>query len=197
MKIKYDRVSTLQQSGNRFALDNEIYDKKFFDTISGSVPFKERLEAKELVKLVESGLIKELVTEEFSRLGRNTGDVINVLSWLDEKGVNVKIKNLGIESRPNGKTNPIWKLISATMSSLYELELENIKERTRAGRIVYVQKGGKLGRPKGATESEKEFLEKDSSKRIIKELKKGKPVRDISSILSVSTRTIMKVKKLI
>ena len=31
----------------------------------------------------------------------------------------------------------------------YVIELENIKERTMLGRQVYVQRGGKLGRPTG------------------------------------------------
>ena len=32
-------------------------------------------------------------------------------------------------------------MISSVMSSLYEMELENIKERMMVGRLVYVQKG--------------------------------------------------------
>jgi DNA invertase Pin-like site-specific DNA recombinase len=197
MKIKYNRVSTILQTGNRFMDDSENYDKTFKDEVSGSVAFKDREYGKVITALVNEGVVKELVVEELSRLGRNTGDCISVLDWLEEKEVNVRVRNLGIESRPNGNKNPIWKMISAVMSSLYEMELENIKERTSVGRKVYVQNGGKLGRPKGATESDKKFLEKKSSKDIIKELKKGKPVRDISSILNVSTRTVMKVKGLL
>jgi len=41
MKIKYNRVSTLQQSGDRFNLDNDNYDLTLLDKVSGSVPFKE------------------------------------------------------------------------------------------------------------------------------------------------------------
>jgi DNA invertase Pin-like site-specific DNA recombinase len=197
MKVKYNRISTLQQTGNRFEDDLEKYDETLMDKISGTIAFKDRPEGKKIADLVNQRLLKELVVEEFSRLGRNTGDVINVLAWLDDNDVNVRIRNLGIESRPNGKKNPIWKMISSVMSSLYELELENIKERTSVGRKVFVQNGGKLGRPKGAIESEKKFLEKESSKKIIKELKKGKTIRDISSILDVSTRTVVKVKKAI
>ncbi|GGH16866.1 recombinase family protein [Mucilaginibacter phyllosphaerae] len=197
MKIKYNRISTIGQTGNRYADDKEVYNETYLDKISGSVAFKDRPFGKTITELVEEGKVKELVVEELSRLGRNTGDVINVLDWLEEKDVNVRVRNLGIESRPNGNKNPIWKMISSVMSSLYEMELENIKERTSVGRKVYVQNGGKLGRPKGAIESDKKFLEKQSSKNIIKELKKGKPIRDISSILDVSTRTVMKVKGLI
>lgn len=51
-----------------------------------------------------------------------------------------------------------------TMSSLYELKLENIKERTMAGRQVYVKNGKKLGRPSNTNESKKDFLEKPEIK---------------------------------
>jgi DNA invertase Pin-like site-specific DNA recombinase len=134
MKIKYNRVSTILQSGNRFEADTDTYDLTLLDKVSGSVSFKDRVEAKKLVQLVEDGKVTELVTEEFSRLGRNTGNVISTLDWLDQYKVNVRIRNLGIESRPNGMKNPVWKILSATMSSLYEMELENIKERTTTGR---------------------------------------------------------------
>ena len=145
MKIKYNRVSTLQQSGDRFQVDETKYDLVLFDKISGTVPFKERPKAKELVELVESGKVFELHLEEMSRIGRNTGDCISVLEWLDSYDVNVVIRNLGLQSRPGGKKNPVWKMISSIMSSLYEMELENIRERTESGRLIYLQKGGVLG----------------------------------------------------
>ena len=197
MRVKYNRVSTLQQTGNRFTDDKEKYDLTLLDKVSGSIPFRERPKGKELTKLVDDGKVQELVVEEFSRLGRNTGDVINNLQWLDEKGVNVVVRNIGLQSRPNSQKNPIWRMISSVMSSLYEMELENIKERTQVGRQVYVQRGGILGRPNGTKESEKDFLEKPQTKEIIKNLKKGLTIKDICKIVDCSNKTIIKTKKLL
>ncbi len=196
MKIKYNRVSTIQQSGNRFELDNDTYDLTMLDKVSGSIPFMERPKGKEVVQLVESGKVSDLVVEEFSRLGRNTGDVIRTLEWLEEKEVNVHILNNGLQSRPNGKKNPIWKMISSVMSSLYEMELENIKERTMMGRMVYIQRGGKLGRPEGSNENERQFLNKEKSQEIIKYLNKRRTIREISKITSTSNKTIIKVRRI-
>lgn len=196
MKIKYNRVSTLQQSGDRFDADDNFYDLVLFDKISGTIPFKERPKGKELVDIVEQGQVFELVAEEFSRLGRNTGDVISTLEWLEEHQVNVTIRNVGLQSRPNNKRNPIWKMISSVMSSLYEMELENIKERTATGRMVYVQRGGKLGRPANSTESEKAFLDKEKTKDIIKWLNKGRTIREISSHTNASNKTIIKARRI-
>jgi len=195
LKIKYNRVSTIGQSGDRFQVDDTKYDLVLFDKISGSVPFKERPKAKELVELVESGSISELHMEEMSRIGRNTGDCITVLQWLEDFEVNVVIRNLGLQSRPGGKKNPVWKMISSIMSSLYEMELENIRERTEAGRQVYLQKGGVLGRPTGSTESEKQFLDKPKTQSILKLLNKGRTTREISAITRCSYKTVLKAKE--
>ena len=196
LRLKYNRVSTLQQSGNRFELDNDSYDLTLLDKVSGIIPFMERPKGKEIVQFVESAKVSDLVVEEFSRLGRNTGDVIRTLEWLEEKEVNVHVLNNGLQSRPNGKKNPIWKMISSVMSSLYETELENIKERTMMGRLVYVQKGGILGRPLNSFESEKAFIEKEKTKEIIKLLNKRRTVREISACCKCSYKTILKTKKI-
>ena len=197
MKVKYNRVSTILQTGNRFLEDTDTYDLVLLDKVSGTVGFKHRPKGKELSKLIEDGKVSELVVEELSRLGRNTGDVIRTLEWMEEKSVNVIVRNLGLQSRPNGKKNPIWKMISSVMSSMYEMELENIKERTMVGRQVYVQKGGVLGRPNGTTETEKKFLEKEQTKMIIKNLKKGLTIREIGKICDCSNKTIIKTKKIL
>lgn len=197
MRVKYNRVSTLIQTGNRFEADTEKYDIVLLDKISGSVSFKDRPKSKELIKMIEEGVgISEIVVEEFSRLGRNTGDVIQTLEWLEEKEINVVVRNIGLHSRTNGKKNPVWKMISSIMSSLYEMELENILERTSVGRMVYVQNGGVLGRPVGTNEGDFVFINKPNNKKILEYLRKKRTVREISKILSVSTSTVMKVKKI-
>ncbi len=196
MKIKYNRVSTLSQTGNRFDNDTDKYDLMLFDKISGSVPFFERPKGIELKSMIGKGMVTELVVEEFSRLGRNTGDVINTLDYLEEKEINVFVKNIGLHSRPTNTKNPIWKMISSILSSLYEMELSNIKERTEVGRKIYVQNGGILGRKIGTNESERDFMEKPKSKKILEYLKKEYTIREIATLSDSSLNTVMKVKKI-
>ena len=197
MRVKYNRTSTIQQKGERFGLDNDNYDLTLFDKgVSGKIPFSEREEGKKLTELVKEGKVSEVVVEELSRLGRNTIDTLTTLKFFEENGVNVVVKSMGnLQSMVNGKKNPIWNLITSVMSSLYELERENILERTEMGRKMYVMKGGKLGRKVGTTESRKDFLNKEKTKKIMNLLDKGKSVRDISGRLGVSTKTIVKVRK--
>jgi DNA invertase Pin-like site-specific DNA recombinase len=195
MRVKYNRVSTLLQTGNRFEADKEKYDLVFLDKISGSVSFKDRPKSKELIKLIEEGKVTEIVVEEFSRLGRNTGDVIQTLEWLEEKEINVVVRNIGLQSRANGEKNSIWKIISSIMSSLYELELNSLRERTSIGRMVYIANGGIISRPVGTNESDATFINKPKNKKALEYLKKGRTIREIGKILEMSTKTVMKVKK--
>lgn len=197
MKVKYNRTSTMQQNGNRFELDNDHYDLTIFDKgVSGKVNFNERIGGKELIVLIDKQRVKTIVIEDLSRLGRNTIDTISTLKYFDDHDINVIVKNLGIQSRSNNKKNPIWNMVTSVMSSLYELERENILERTKAGRIAYVQNGGKLGRKKNSNESNDKFLNKPKSQSIISLLKKGKSIRDISARLNCSTTTVCKVNRL-
>ena len=196
MRVKYNRVSTISQTGDRFGTDTESYDLTLLDKVSGSVSFRDREKGKEIIRLVEEGFLKELVVEEFSRLGRNTGDVISTLEYLDSIGVNVRVRNVGLESRPNGKKNPIWKMISSVMSSLYEMEKENILERTRSGRVMAIQRGVKMGRPRGTQENVKRFLNKPKNVEIQKLLRRGLLYSEIQKVVECSPKTISKVKKL-
>ena len=197
MKVKYNRTSTIQQEGKRFDLDKNEYDLTLFDKgVSGKIPFSERTEGNKLTQLVNDGKVSEVVVEELSRLGRNTIDTLTTLKFFEDNGVNVIVKSMGnLQSMVNEKKNPIWNLITSVMSSLYELERENILERTEMGRKMYVMNGGKLGRKVGTTENRNDFLKKEKTQKIVSLLEKGKSVRDISGRLGVSTKTVVKVRK--
>ena len=127
MVIKYNRTSTNSQEGNRFQEDQTKYDLVLFDKgVSGSIEFRNRPKGQHLLNLVQEGKVTKVVFEDLSRSGRNTVDVITTLRFLDENEVNVEVRNIGLQSRPNGKKNPIWNMITSVMSSIYELERENI-----------------------------------------------------------------------
>ena len=197
MKVKYNRTSTIQQKGEHYDLDKTNYDLTLFDKgVSGKIPFSKRTEGNKLTQLVNEGKVSEVVVEEISRIGRNTLDTITTLNFFQDNGVNVVVRGMGnLQSMVNGKKNPIWNLITSVMSSLYELERENILERTKMGRKVYVMNGGKLGRKVGTTENRSDFLKKEKTQKIVSLLEKGKSVRDISGRLGVSTKTVVKVRK--
>lgn len=199
MRIKYNRTSTINQDGKRFEMDKSGYDLIIFDKgVSGKIPFAKREGGQKILSLLEEKKISEVVVEELSRLGRNTIDVLNTLKIFEKARVNVVVKGMGnLQSLVNGKKNPIWNLITTVMISIYELERENILERTEMGRKAYVMKGGKLGRKIGSVENRNKFLSKEKNLKIKSLLERNKSVRDICSRLDVSPNTVCKVKKYI
>ena len=199
MIIKYNRTSTIKQKGERFKLDKEAYDLTINDFgVSGKIPFKKREGGSKLMDLVEDGKVEKVVFEDLSRCGRTLKDSILTLDYLIEKGVIIKIRNIGIESHsPDGNKNPMWNIVTSILSSVFEMERERILELTQMGRKQYVLNGGKLGRKEGSKETEMKFLQKPQTKKIIKFLRMGKTNRDIISRLNCSPKTITKVRKLL
>ena len=196
MRVKYNRVSTLGQTGNRFEADADKYDLVLLDKVSGTVNFRDREKGRVLIDLVEDGVVKVIVCEEISRLGRNTRNVLETLEFFEEHGINVVVKNMGLQSRPNGEKNPIWKVIITIISSLYEQELNNLKERIAAGKMIARQRNVIFGRPTGSNESDATFLNKPKNKKALEYLKKGRTLREIGKLLEMSTKTVQKVKKI-
>ena len=199
MMIKYNRTSTINQKGERFKLDKEKYSLTINDFgISGKIPFNRRKGGSELIELVEEGKVSKIVFEDLSRCGRTLKDSINTLDFFFEKGVVIKVRNIGIESHtPNGEKNPMWNIVTSILSSVYEMERERILEITEMGRKQYVLNGGKLGRKVGSMEDKMVFERKPQTKSIMKLLKMGKSNRDIIGRLNCSPKTITKVRKLI
>lgn len=195
MRVKYNRVSTLGQTGNRFEADTDNYDLVLLDKVSGTVNFKDREKGRELIRLVEDGVVREIICEEISRLGRNTRNVLETLEIFDEHGINVVVRNMGLQSRPNGEKNPIWKVIITIISSLYEQELNNLRERIAAGKIIAKQRNVIFGRPIGTNESDATFINKPKNKKVLEYLKKGRTLREVGKLLEMSTKTVQKVKK--
>ena len=199
MMIKYNRTSTINQKGERFKLDKDNYDLTINDFgVSGKIPFNKREGGSKLIELVEEGKVSKIVFEDLSRCGRTLKDSINTLDYFFEKGVVIKVRNIGIESHtPNGEKNPMWNIVTSILSSVYEMERERILEITEMGRKQYVLNGGKLGRKVGSMEDKMVFERKPQTKSIMKLLKMGKSNRDIIGRLNCSPKTITKVRKLI
>ena len=199
MMIKYNRTSTINQKGERFKLDKDNYDLTINDFgVSGKIPFNKREGGYKLIELVKEGKVTKIVFEDLSRCGRTLKDSINTLDFFFEKGVVIKVRNIGIESHtPNGEKNPMWNIVTSILSSVYEMERERILEITEMGRKQFVLNGGKLGRKVGFREDKKVFERKPQTKSIMKLLNMGKSNRDIIGRLNCSPKTITKVRKLI
>ena len=196
MKVKYIRWSTLSQSPARQLVDKKKYDLILQEQISGSIALAKRTKGSELLKLIETGKVKELFVEEFSRLGRNAFDTLTTLNICEQHNVTVHIQNMNLSSHVDGRINPLFKMFSYIVSVIAEQERELIKERTEMGKIAAREKGVRFGRKPGSNERKLDFLNKENNRAILKYLIKGdNTIREIAKLTDTSTATVSKVKK--
>lgn len=195
MKARYIRVSTGKQNVARQEERKFKDEVVFTDVVSGAKPFAERPNGKALLKSIENGDINYVRVSSIDRLGRNLFDILQTLEIFKDRGVTLKVDNLGIESLIAGKENQAFKLIISVMANIAEMEREAILERQKEGIALAKAKGTYKGRIKGSKETPEAFLEK--YKEVVKNLRKGNSIRDTAKICGVSVGTVQKVKVLV
>ena len=198
MKVNYIRVSSGTQNCDVqiFNLSSEY--KTFKDTCSGSIAFSERTEGAKIVKLVKEGKIEEILIHDISRIGRNNLDVLNMIQFFTENGVNLISRREGLSTMIEGKVNPIASLMVGLLSTLAEYELERLRERRNEGiakakdRGVYANHGGNR-----RVETREEFLSKSDTKKIIKYLNEGNSLRRSALLSKASLGKVQKVARVL
>ena len=198
MKVYYLRVSTIEQNTARQIEEIPEGCKVFEDKISGSIPFAERTEGRNIVNLIKQRQINTIHVHSIDRLGRNSLDILQTIQFFNEYEVNLISKKEGLQTFIDGKKNEIASLMIGILSTLSEFELTRIKERQREGissakeRGAYASNGGTK-----RAESFDEFMNKESSKKILKYLKQGLSVRSCAKMSECSISLVMKVRGLL
>ena len=82
MKALYCRVSSIDQKTDRQKINENDYQLVVEDKCSGAIPFFERAGGKEIMKLVEKGILKSLSVLSIDRLGRDLRDIIKYNPFL-------------------------------------------------------------------------------------------------------------------
>lgn len=197
MKGRYIRISTISQNTARQEAQTNSNEILFIDRISGSVPFSERPQAKELLKAITDNKINFVSVSSIDRLGRNTLDVLHTVQLFHSKGVTLFVENIGLQSLNDGKENQVFKLICSVMSTLAEMEKTIILERINEGIAIAKLNGTYKGRIKGTVETDTKFLAKYP--KVVTMLKsRNKPsLREIAKLCDVTVNTVQKVKRVL
>jgi len=195
MKARYIRVSTASQNNARQLAKSYPDEKLYIDVVSGSVPFTNRDQCKELIEEIQTGKIDYISVSSIDRLGRNLYDILTTLNFLNENRITLKVDNLGIESLVDGKENSAFKLIISVIGNIAEMERDSILERQREGINIAIAQGKYKGRVKGTTESNTDFLLR--YKDVVKYLKQKQSIRNTAKLCEVSPATVQKVANLI
>ncbi len=137
----YARVSTSQQSLDiqiKTLIDAGVKSTRIFtDKVSGSNSNRKGLNLL-FMKVEEDDVI--LVTN-LDRLGRDTADMIQLVTKLDTMGVAVRFLDDGISTE-----GTMGKMVVTILSAVAQAERQRILERTNEGRLEAKVKGIKFGR---------------------------------------------------
>jgi DNA invertase Pin-like site-specific DNA recombinase len=152
--IAYLRVSTVEQDLEKnkaailnFANDRDFGKVKFVEEkVSGMKKWKDR-KIKGVIDSLDTG--DRLIVPEFSRLGRSMLEIMEMLSILKDKEVNVyAVKG---EWELNGSLQS--KIMAMVFSIASEIERDLISKRTIEALRARKNAGVKLGRPRGVGKS--------------------------------------------
>ena len=119
----------------------------------------------ELVSLLKPDDI--LIITELSRLGRDTGQVINLIDTIINKNVEVRILKQNLYIKNN---DPMQKMMVTMLSMFSEFERDIISQRTKESLKGLKDRGIQLGKPKGVIQ--KSIFDKDRE-RIVELLELG------------------------
>ena len=196
MNVLYCRISSIDQKTDRQKVNEKDYALVLEDTCSGAIPFFEREKGKEVLKLINKGMLTSLTVWTIDRLGRDLRDIINTIHFFNEKEICIQFISQGLTTLDdNGKENPISKMMISILGIVGEMERNQIRERQREGIQLAKLKGIYKGRAKGSAEDVLKFLSKDKNKKALELLKKGVKAVDIAKATGLNLNTITKIKR--
>ena len=109
-------------------------------------------------------------------------------------GIQVVIHKDGIKLlRPDKTLNPVASLILSVLSSVAQMEREQIRERQIEGIQIAKAKGLYLGRRSGTQEDPRDWIKKKKNMKILELLNEDYPQSHVARILGVSTGLVRKV----
>lgn len=139
MNIAYVRVSAADQNEDRQRCSLEPYhiERWYIEKASGKDTNRPQL--KEMLDFVREG--DTIYISEFSRLGRSTRDLLDIIDFLQAKKVNLVSQKENLDCN-----SPSGRLQLTMLAAISEFEREMILERQREGIKIAKEKGKYKGR---------------------------------------------------
>ena len=132
--LGYVRVSTVDQNDARQkeALEKYEIDKWFEEKVSGKDTNRKKLQG--MLDYCREG--DTIYVHDFSRLARSTKDLLEIVEYLEGKGVNL------VSNKENLDTStPTGKLMLTMIGAIAEFERQNLLERQREGIAIAKREG--------------------------------------------------------
>ncbi len=175
--IAYIRVSTVEQNEGRQRemMKDKNIDETFIEKLSGKDMERPQLQA--MIKYARKG--DTIYIESFSRLARNTKDLLNIIEEMDNKGIKVISLKEGLDT-----STPSGKLMLTMIGAIATFERENMLERQKEGIALAKQEGKYKGRkskelPSNFDELHQQYMNRKLTKSKLAELcEVSRPVLD-------------------
>ena len=177
--IGYIRVSTSEQNLSR-QLESVKLEKIFEEKISSTATTRPVLI--ECMNYLREG--DTLHVHCIDRLARNLGDLQNIVSSLNEKGVIVHFHTENMIFTSNA--SPLQELLFQILGAFAQFEKNLIRERQQEGIERAKKEGRHLGRPRK--------ISLDDRKQINEKLKEGKSPAVIAEEYGVSVSSVYKLQ---
>ena len=134
MRIAYVRVSTAEQNEARQieALKEFNIERWYTEKISGRTTHRPELQ--EMLDFAREG--DTIYILDFSRLARNTKDLLEITEKLKKKGVKLISKKENLDT-----STPTGRLILTFLAAIYEFEVTNSRERQLEGIAIAKREG--------------------------------------------------------
>ena len=139
MNIAYVRVSTIEQNEARQleALKKHDIEKWFTEKVSGKDTNRPKLQA--MLDFAREG--DTIYIHDFSRIARNTRDLLDIVENLQARNVQLVSLHENIDT-----STPSGKLMLTMIGAIAEFERANLLERQREGIACAVKDGKYKGR---------------------------------------------------
>ena len=176
MRLAYIRVSTIEQSDQRQieAMNKYTIEKWFIEKVSAKDTNRPKLQ--ELLDFAREGDVIHI--HDFSRLARSTKDLLDIVEYLNDKGIVLVSNKENIDT-----STPTGKLMLTMIGAINEFERTNLLERQKEGIAIAKRekkyKGRKNIQISNFEEHYKRYLSREINKsQLAKELKISRPTLD-------------------
>lgn len=136
MNIAYVRVSTVEQNEARQIEGLKKYNIEKWFTEKVSAKNTNRPELQTMLEFAREG--DTIFIHDFSRLARNTKDLLDIVEQLDSKGITLVSNKENIDT-----STATGKLMLTMIGAIAEFERANLLERQKEG-IAIAKKEGKF-----------------------------------------------------
>ncbi|PSW41706.1 recombinase family protein [Photobacterium leiognathi] len=175
--IGYARVSTSGQSLEAQLEALEVCDKVFKEKESGAKA--ERPQLSTMLDYVRDG--DTVTVTKLCRLARNTKHLLEIVEYLDQKGVSLVVLNLGIDTK-----SPTGRLMLTMIGAVASFERQLLLERQAEGIAVAKAKGKYKGR-QPINDNKLELIRRLSAE--------GRSKKDIARLTETSLSTVYRSLK--